>query len=472
MIFSDVPNYPLKINFVTKANFIGLTKEYIDMTQWYDIADAVSIVKSGDRIFVQGMCLTPTPLIEALVARGDSLRDVEITHLHTYGPAPYTDEKWKGHFHHRALFVGENLRKAVNEGRASYSPLFLNDIPVLFERDGILPIDVAFIHVSPPDEHGYCSLGTSVDVTRAAVDNAKSIVALVNPAVPRTMGNSFIHISRITRPVRWDGPLYEVPRRVPEPVHRLIGHNVASMIKDGATLQLGIGAIPDAVLEQLSDRKDLGIHTEMFSDGVLDLVEKGVVTGERKTIDRGLIIAAFIIGTRRLLDFVHNNPMVSMRPTNYTNDPRIIRQHNHMVAINSAVEVDLTGQVCAESIGTHFLSGVGGQMDFMRGAALSPNGRPIIALPATASAKHASDNNPYVLTPREGKVSRIVPVLTPGAVVTTSRAQVHYVVTEYGIAELHGFDISERARRLIEIAAPEFREDLERAAYQLRLLRP
>ncbi|MDQ2884498.1 MAG: 4-hydroxybutyrate CoA-transferase [Chloroflexota bacterium] len=443
------------------------------MTIWCDENTAVQVVESGDRVFVQGACATPTPLIDALVARGEELHNVELTHLHTYGPTPYTDERWRGHFATRAFFAGENIREAVNAGRATYAPVFLSDIPALFEADAELAIDVALIQVSPPDSHGYCSLGSSVDATRAAVDNARAVVALVNPHMPRTHGDSFIHLSRISCAVHCDKPIYEVGRKQPTAAQTQIGRNVANLIGDGATLQLGIGAIPDAVLLALSDRRDLGIHTEMFSDGVLDLVEQGVITGERKKIDRGKIVASFVVGSRRLLDFIDDNPIVEMRPANYTNNTTVIRQFEHMIAINSAIQIDLTGQVCAESIGTRMYSGVGGQMDFMRGAALSRNGRPIIALPATARAPREGHNGfsyDGMLAPVEQKVSRIVPVLDPGAAVTTSRAHVHYVVTEYGIAALHGRTLAERAHSLIAIADPQFREALERSAYELHLL--
>ena len=452
------------------------------MVMWSSAREAVEIVQSGQRIFVQGACATPTPLLEALVERGDELRNVEITHLHTYGPTPYTDARWAGHFMLRALFVAENTRAAANAGRASYTPVFLSDIPRLFAPGGQLPIDVAFIQVSPPDAHGYCSLGPSVDVTRAAVDYAQHIIALVNPQTPRTHGDSFIHISQVERAVHWDGPLYEVDRRQPDASHLRIGQHIAELIADGATLQLGIGAIPDAVLQALHNHRNLGIHTEMFSDGVVDLVEKGVITGACKTLDRGKIVASFVVGTRRLLDFIDDNPMIELRPSDYTNDTRIIRQFEHMVAINSAIQVDLSGQVCAESIGSYLYSGVGGQMDFLRGAALAPEGLSIIALPATAAVHTSKPATTFrstmnviadaveLLQPVGGRVSRIMPFLTPGAAVTSSRAHVHYVATEYGIAALHGRDLAERAHSLIAIAAPEFREPLERAAKHMHLL--
>jgi 4-hydroxybutyrate CoA-transferase len=442
------------------------------MTVWCDVHTAVQVVESGNRVFVQGACATPTALIEALVARGKELRDVEITHLHTYGPTPYTDERWRGHFALRALFVGENVREAANAGRASYTPVFLSDVPALFAPGEPLAIDVALIQVSPPDSHGFCSLGPSVDVTRAAVDHARTVIALVNPNVPRTHGDSFVPVSQLDFAVQWAGPLYEVDQREVSETQEQIGRYVAQLIEDGATLQLGIGAIPDAVLQALTDRRDLGMHTEMFSDGIIDLVERGVMTGARKALDQGKLVASFVVGSRRLLDFIDDNPMVEMRPMNYTNNTLVIRQFEHMVAINSAIQVDLTGQVCAESMGTYLYSGVGGQMDFMRGAALSKRGRPIIALPATARAQYRGGSRATegMLEPVDGLISRMVPVLSPGAAVTTSRAHVHYVVTEYGIAALHGRDLAERARSLIAIAAPQFREALERSARALYLL--
>jgi 4-hydroxybutyrate CoA-transferase len=424
-------------------------------------------------VYVHGMCTTPTPLIEALVARGEELRDVELLTAYPFGPAPYTDPRWVGHFHVRTPFVGESERAAVNAGRASYAPAFFSYIPTLFESGGPWRIDVALIQVSPPDPHGYCSLGPSVDLTRAAVDHAQQVVALVNPRVPRTHGDSFVHVSRLDYAVQWDGPLYEVGQQPLTEAQREIGRYVGNLVEDGATLQLGIGAIPDAVLQTLTDRRDLGIHTEMFADGVLDLVERGVITGARKTRDRGKIVASFVMGSRRLMDFLDDNPMVELRSLTYTNDTEIICQFDHMVAVNSALQVDLTGQVCAESIGTVQYSGVGGQMDFLQGAALAPHGRPILALTATARAPKTSGEtlpHPYALTPADGQVSRIVPILTPGAAVTTTRTHVHYVVTEYGMAMLEGRSLAERARSLIALAAPQFREPLERAAYELHLL--
>lgn len=441
------------------------------MTWWCDLATAVETLASGQRIFVQGALATPTPLLEALVARGEALQQVEITHLHTYGPTPYTDARWAGHLLLRALFVAENTRAAVQNGRATYTPVFLRDIPALFRPTGALPIDVAFIQVSPPDAHGFCSLGPSVDVTRAAVDHARTIIALVNPHVPRTHGDTFLALDRIAYAILWDGPLYTVEPVASTALAQQIGQQVAGLIEDGATLQLGIGAIPDAVLQALGDRRDLGIHSEMFSDSVRQLVEQGVITGARKCRDRGKIVASFVVGSQQLLDFIDDNPSVELHPSDYTNDPQIIRQFDQMVAINSALQVDLTGQVCAESIGPLMYSGVGGQLDFLSGAASSLRGRPIIALPATAQPRTLPERvHPGELEPIAGRMSRIVPFLSPGSAVTTTRAHVHYVVTEYGVAALHGADIAERARRLIAIAAPEFREPLEQAARDWHLL--
>ena len=440
------------------------------MTIWCDAKTAVQVVESGNRVFLGGMVVTPTPLIEALVARGEELRNVEIITALAIGPAPYTDPRWAGHFHVRTCFVSAFDRAAVNAGRVSYIPVFLSSIPKLFMPGGPYPLDVAFIQVSPPDKHGYCSLGPSVDFTRAAVDNARQVVALVNPSVPRTYGHSFVHVSRLDYAVKWEGPLYEVGREPLDETQRVIGRNIGELIEDGATLQMGIGAIPDAALQTLNDRRDLGVHTEMFSDGVLDLVEQGVITGARKVRDRGKLVTCFVMGSRRLMDFLDNNPMVAMHPVSYTNDPQIIRQFDHFVSVNSALQVDLTGQVCAESVGTFQYSGVGGQMDFMRGAALAPHGRAILALPATARApKTGAETHPYAIAPIDGQISRIVPILMPGAAVTTTRAHVQYVVTEYGRAMLRGRSLAERARSLIAIAAPQFREQLERAAHGLHL---
>ena len=355
---------------------------------------ALACVRSGDRVFLHGAAATPQVLLHALSARAAALTDVEIVHLHANGPAPHVAPEMAGHLRHRALFIGANTRQAVNDGRADFVPVFLSDIPHLF-TSGSLPLDVALIHVSPPDAHGFCSLGTSVDAAKAAVESAGLVIAQVNPRVPRTLGDSFIRLDQLDLLVEADAPLLT---HDPEPigeVERQIGIHVASLVDDGATLQLGIGGIPNAALAAMTDKRDLGVHTEMFSDGLLDLVEAGVVTGAAKTLHPGKIVTTFLMGSQRLYDWVHDNPLVELHPVDYTNDTAVIRRNPRMTAINSAIQVDLTGQVCADSIGTRLFSGVGGQMDFMRGAALSPGGKAIIALPSTAKG---------------GSVSRIVPV--------------------------------------------------------------
>ncbi|MFN0071063.1 MAG: acetyl-CoA hydrolase/transferase family protein [Chloroflexota bacterium] len=407
--------------------------------------EAVRVVESGQRVFLHGAGAVPKALVSALVARAHELQDVEIVHLHTEGGAPYVAPEMAGHFRHRALFVGANTRQAVNEGRADYVPVFLSDIPQLFR--GSLKIDVALLNLTTPDEHGYCSLGTSVDCALAAAESAATVVAQLNVAMPRTLGDGFVHVNRITRAVLHDEPPHEVVSAPPGEVEQAIGALVATLVEDGATIQIGIGGIPNAILAALATKRELGIHSEMIADGVLDLIEAGAVTGQHKTLDRGKVTTAFALGSRRLYEFIHNNPGVAMRPADYVNDARIICQHPKMVAMNSALQVDLTGQVAADSIGSFIYSGVGGQMDFVRGATLSPGGKAIIALPSTA---------------RGGTVSRIVPALTMGAGVVTTRAHVQYVVTEYGIANLHGLSLAERVHALTSIAHPAFREVLMR----------
>ncbi len=406
--------------------------------------DAVARVQSGDRVFLHGQASVPQRLLAALVARAPHLRDTEVVHLHANGPAPHAAPEMAGHLRHRALFIGPNMREAVNDGRADFTPIFLSDIPALFSS-GQLPIDVALLNVSEPDEHGYCSLGTSVDVAKAAAESSKLVIAQLNPRVPRTLGDGFIHIDDVDLAVRVEEPLLEHPGDPSSKVEQRIGEYVADLIEDGSTLQLGIGGVPNAVLAALRDKRDLGIHTEMFSDGVMELVESGVVTGGAKTLHPGKIVACFIMGSQQLYRWSDDNPFIEMHPADYTNDTAVIRRNAKMVAINSALQIDLTGQVCADSIGTRFFSGVGGQMDFMRGAALSPGGKPIIALPSTA---------------RDDTISRIVPTLAIGAGVTTTRAHVHYIVTEYGVASLHGKSIRERVHELIAVAHPRFRDEL------------
>ena len=416
--------------------------------------DAVSKVRSGQRVFIGSGAAEPQLLVKALANRGPELADTQITHILTLGVAPYADPKLKDGFRHNALFIGPNVREAVAEGRADFTPVFLSEVPRLFRR-GKMPIDVALIQVSPPDVHGYCSYGVSVDVTKAAAESARHVVAEVNPNMPRTLGDCFIHINNIDELVPSDKPILEAPAGKVDDIAKQIGQHIADLIQDGSTLQLGIGTIPDAVLSCLGNKKNLGIHSEMISDGVIDLVESGVINGSKKNIHTGKLVASFAIGTRRLYDFIDNNPMCEFHPSEFTNDPFRIAQNDRVVAINSALQVDLTGQVCADSLGTYFYSGIGGQVDFIRGASRSHQGRPIIALPSTASG---------------GKVSRIVPTLTPGAGVVTSRGDVHYVVTEYGIADLHGKTIRERAMALIHISHPDHREQLMEEARNRKLV--
>jgi acetyl-CoA hydrolase len=416
---------------------------------------AVGCIRSGDRVWIHAGCNNPEELVQALVGRAPDLRDVEVTHLMTFGCAAHTDPRYGASFRHRGLFIGANVREAVNEGRADYVPIFLSEIPRLV-ASGALPVDVAMIHVSPPDEHGFCSYGVGVECTKAAAERASRVLALVNRRMPRSLGDSFIHVSRLTHVVEIDRlPVELPPKKGPGTVARAIGAHVAGLVPDGATLQMGIGEIPDAVLLSIKGHKNLGVHTEMFSDSLVELFESGVVTGEAKTQHRGKIVTSFVLGTRRTFDFVDNNPFVEFHPSEYVNDPFVIARHANMVAINSAISVDLTGQVCADSIGTEIYSGFGGQVDFIRGAARAENGRPVIALPSTAKG---------------GALSRIVDVLAPGSGVVTSRADVHYVVTEHGVASLHGQSLRDRARQLIGIADPRFRDELHEAARRRKLL--
>jgi 4-hydroxybutyrate CoA-transferase len=411
-------------------------------------AEAVAGIESGHQIYLQCAAATPSVLLDALVERASELSNVSVVHLHTEGPGPHLAPEMAPHFRHRALFIGPNARTAIAEGRAEYIPTFLSDVPRLFDS-GLLPLDAVFVNATPPDAHGFCSLGTSVEAMHAAIRAATTVIVQFNARMPRTLGESFIHVSQIDLAVECDVPPYIYGNNKIGEVERRIGEYVADLVPDGATLQLGIGAIPSATARALTDKKDLGIHTEMFTDSVVDLVEAGVVTGTRKERNRGKIVAAFMMGSQRLYDFVDDNPMVEMRPVDYTNDTSVIRRFSRMVAVNSAISIDLTGQVSADSIGTRFYSGVGGQMDFMRGAALAPEGRAIIALPSTAAG---------------GKVSRICAVLPEGAGVVTSRAHVRTVVTEYGIAELFGRSVRERAHALIGIAHPDFRDELRHQA--------
>lgn len=414
---------------------------------------AVRRVRHGQRVFIGSGAGEPQSLVAALSARQD-LDDTEILHIMTLGTAPYAAERLDPRFRHNAFFIGANVREAVREGRADYTPVFLSEIGRLF-RTGRMVIDVALIQVSTPDEHGYCSYGVSTDIVKSAAESARIVIAEVNSTMPRALGDCFIHVRDIDVLVPCDDPIPEAPQGKPDELARQIARHIADLVEDGSTLQLGIGTIPDAVLHFLTDRRDLGIHTEMFSDGVIPLIEAGVITNTRKTIHRGKIVASFVLGTRKLYDFIHNNPMIEFHATEYTNDPFIIAQNDKMVAINSALEVDLTGQVCADSLGEMFYSGIGGQVDFVRGASRSKGGKPIIALPSTAAGE---------------TVSRIVPTLKPGAGVVTSRGDVHYVVTEYGAAYLHGKTMRERALALIQIAHPKFRPWLLAEAKQRKLV--
>ena len=416
-------------------------------------AEAMSQVRSGQRIYVQGGCAVPFALIDALVARRAELEDVEIVHLHTEGDAPYTRPEMAGHFRHNALFVGRNVREAVNQGRADFTPVFLSDVPRLFETT--LALDVALIQVSPPDRAGYCSLGISVDCAKPASLAAKMVIAQINRRMPRTHGDSFLHVSQIDLLVEADAELTEVAWDEPDEVAKRIGAHVVSLIEDGSTLQTGIGTIPNAILASLTGHQHLGVHTEMFSDGLLDLIESGVVDSSAKTYHEGKVVTSFVMGSRRLYDFVDDNPLIEMHPVTFTNDPSLIARNDRMVSINSAIEVDLTGQVCADSIGHMLYSGSGGQLDFIRGAARSRGGKAIIALPSTAKGR---------------SVSRIVAELRPGAGVVTTRGDVHHVITEYGIADLHGRTLRDRAKALIAIAHPQFRDELQAAARRQNLL--
>ena len=410
-------------------------------------ADAVSHIRSGMRVFVHGAAATPHPLLQALCNRTD-LEGVTLYHLHTDGPAPWTDAVQHGRIRAVALFTGPSMREPVNAGRADYVPIFLSDVPDLF-RNGIVPLDAALVQLSPPDRHGYCSLGTSVDTARAAVDSARLVIAEVNAQMPRTHGDTAVPLRRLNAFACTDRALPEHSPKAESPEISRIGELVAALVEDGATLQMGIGAIPDAVLARLTHRLELGVHTEMFSDRLVDLVESGAVTNSRKAVERGRILTSFVMGSQRVFDFVHDNPEVQFEGCDYTNDTGRIGRNPKVVAINSALQIDLTGQVCADSIGTRIYSGIGGQMDFIRGAARSPGGKPVIALPSTAA---------------RGTVSRISPVLDEGAGVVTTRGHVHWVVTEYGAVNLHGRSIRERTELLIGIAHPDFRAELARDA--------
>ncbi|WP_396187941.1 acetyl-CoA hydrolase/transferase family protein [Flavobacterium sp.] len=421
------------------------------MSQYVTAAEAVKVVKSGDRVYVQAAAATPTVLTKALTDRAAELRNVEICHLHTEGEALYANPDLSESFHVNSFFIGANVRHTLKSGNGSYTPVFLSELPLLF-RKKVLHLDVVFIHVSPPDQHGYCSLGTSVEATVAAVENAKIVIAQVNKNMPRTFGDGILHVSEIDYLVEVDVPIYAnevVPFSMEE---EKIGTYIASLIEDKSTLQMGIGSIPNAALSKLTNHKNLGLHTEMFSDGVIDLIENDVINCNYKSVSRGRALATFLMGSKRLYDFVNDNPFIEMKESSFVNDTAKIRKNNRMVAINSAIEVDLTGQVCADSIGAKMYSGVGGQMDFIRGASLSEGGKAIIALPSIT---------------KRGE-SRIVPYLKQGAGVVTTRAHVHYIITENGIADLYGKTLKQRANEMVKIAHPLHQEAIEKAYFEFK----
>ena len=411
--------------------------------------EAVKIIKSNDRVYVHAASATPNELTKAMSARHEELRSVEVCHLHTEGEAPYANPEFKDSFHVNSFFIGKNVRHTLQTGNGSYTPVFLSEIPLLFNRK-ILEIDVALIQVSPPDRHGYCSLGVSVEATLAAISNARHVIAQVNPQMPRVHGEGIIHVSELDTFVDVDTAIPEVLLPEASEVENKIGDYIAELIDDRSTIQMGIGTIPNAVLSRLGNHKDLGLHTEMFSDGVIDLILKNVINGNYKGVDKGRALATFLVGSKKLYDYVDDNPFVEMRSCDYVNDVSTIKLNPKMIAINSAIEVDLSGQVCADSIGRRMYSGVGGQMDFIRGASLSEGGKAIIALPSLT---------------KKG-VSRIVPFLKSGAGVVTTRAHVQYVVTEYGVANLYGKTIKQRVEELVNIAHPSVRESIDREYYE------
>lgn len=420
------------------------------MSKYVTADEAVKVVKSNDRVYVQAAAATPTVLTKALANRATELRNVEVCHLHTEGDAPYANPELAESFHVNSFFIGANVRHTLTAGNGSYTPVFLSELPNLF-RKNVLPIDVAFIHVSPPDSHGYCSLGVSVEATVAAIENAKIVIAQVNPQMPRTFGDGILHVSEINYLVEVNLPIHEHPVAAFSKEEEKIGEYVASLIEDKSTLQMGIGSIPNAALSKLKNHKDLGLHTEMFSDGVIDLIESDVINCNYKGTLRGRALATFLIGSKRLYDFVNDNPFIEMKESSMVNDTARIRKNPKMVAINSAIEVDLTGQVCADSIGAKMYSGVGGQMDFIRGASLSPGGKAIIALPSIT---------------KKGE-SRIVPFLKQGAGVVTTRSHAQYIITENGIADLYGKTLKQRMAELVKIAHPNHQESIEKSYFDL-----
>ena len=422
--------------------------------------EAVKVVKSNDRVYLHANSAYPEILVNAMVARYKDLDNVRIAHLTTFHKTPYTAPEMVGHFIHEALFCSGNVRKAVNEGRADFFPVFLSEIAYLIEL-GKLPVDVCFLQLSPPDEHGYCSYGVSNECTKTAAENAKIVIAQMNPKMPRVLGDNFIHVSKLKYIVETDVELLEVhmvDANVPDEeklIYQKIAENISSLIEDEATLQMGIGVIPDAVLPFLKEKKNLGIHTEMFSDGLIELIELGVVNGEKKTFLPNKVVSSFVIGTKKVFDFIDNNPLIEFRSSKFVNDPFNIARNDKMVSINSAIQVDLSGQVCSDSMGTRIFSGFGGQLDFIRGAMRSKGGKPIIA---------------FASTTKNDTISKIVPTLTPGSGVVTTRGDVQYIITEYGIADLYGKTLRQRTKLLIDIAHPNFREELEKKAREFKWL--
>ncbi|MGB9696437.1 MAG: acetyl-CoA hydrolase/transferase family protein [Ignavibacteria bacterium] len=422
--------------------------------------EAVSVIKSGDTVYLHANSAYPTVLVNAMCARYKELENVRVVHLTTFHKAPYIEPEMQGHFTHAALFVAGNVRKAVNEGRADFYPVFLSEIGYMMEL-GRLPIDVCMLHLSPPDEHGYCSFGVSNEVSKIAAESAKVVIAQVNTKMPRVLGDNFIHISKIKYVVEIDEELLDVPMvdtnvtEEEKKIFQKIAEHISTLIEDESTLQMGIGAIPDAVLPFLREKKNLGVHTEMFSDGLIELIESGVVNGEKKTFLPNKVVASFVIGTKKLFEYIDNNPLIEFRSSKFVNDPFNIARNDKMVSINSAIQVDLSGQVCSDSFGTRIYSGFGGQLDFIRGAMRSKGGKPILA---------------FASTTKNETISKIVPILTPGSGVVTTRGDVQYIITEYGIADLYGKTLRERVKALINVAHPKFRDDLERQAREFKWL--
>jgi len=414
--------------------------------------EAVKVIKSNDRVYVQAAAATPQELIRAMSARHEELRNVEVCHLHTEGDAAYANPLYKDSFHVNSFFIGKNVRHTLDAGNGSYTPVFLSELPILFKRN-IVDLDVALIQVSPPDKHGYCSLGVSVEATLAAIDNAHHVIAQINPKMPRVLGDGVIHLSELDTFIEHDEAIPELILGEPNDAETKIANHIANIIDDGSTLQLGIGNIPNAVLSKLGNHKNLGLHTEMFSDGVIDLIKKDVINGNKKGVNPGRAMATFLMGTKRLYDYVDDNPFIELQTSDYVNDAAVIMQNPNMVAINSAIEIDLTGQACADSIGSKMYSGVGGQMDFIRGASLSEGGKAIIALP---SQTHKG-------------ISRIVPFLKKGAGIVTTRAHIHYVVTEYGMADLYGKTIKQRVKALVDIAHPNHQENIAKSYFDAKI---